>query len=72
MLSAIDKTAKNDSQIFESTSSKLSLESESHRFDSRLTPYGFDKNSCKSDTLDDSTLAHVVQNPCGGDVNNFV
>ena len=74
MLSAIDKAAKNDSQIFESTSNNLSLDShgDSHRFDSRLTPYGFDKNSRKSDTLDDSTLAHVVQNSCGRDVNNFV
>ena len=74
MLSAIDKTAKNDSQIFASTSSNLSLEShsENHTLASRPTPYGFDKNSRKSDTLDDSTLAHVVQNPCSRDVNNFV
>ena len=74
MISDIDKAAKNDSQIFDSTSNNLSLEShsESHRFDSLLTPYGFDKTSHKSDTLDDSTLAHVVQNPCGRDVNSFV
>ena len=74
ILSAIDKTAKNDSQIFLSTSNNLSLEShsENHKFDSRPTPYGFDKNSRKSYTLDDSTLAHAVQNPCGRDVNNFV
>ena len=74
MVSAIDKTAKNDSQIFDSTSNNLSLEShsESHRFDSLLTPYGFDKTSHKSDTLDDSMLAHVVQNPCGRDFNSFV
>ena len=74
MVSAIDKTVINDSQIFDSTSNNLSLEShsESHRFDSLLTPYGFDKTSHKSDTLDDSTLAHVVQNPCGRDVNSFV
>ena len=74
MLSAIDKTAKNDSQIFGSTSNNLSLEShsESHRFDILLTQYGFDKTSRKSDTLDDSTLAHVVQNSCGREVNNFV
>ena len=74
MVSAIDKTAKNDAQIFDSTSNNLSLEShsESHRFDSLLTPYGFDKTSHKSDTLDDSMLTHVVQNPCGRDVNSFV
>ena len=55
-------------------SNNLSLEShsESYTFDSLLTPYGFDKTSRKSDTLDDSTLAHVVQNLCGRDVNNFV
>ena len=74
MLSAKDKTAKNDSDIFESTSNNLSLEShsESHRFDSRPSPYAFDNNSSKSDILDDSILTHVVQNPCGRDVNNFV
>ena len=74
MVSAIDKTAKNDSQIFDGTSNNLSLEShsESHSFDSLLTPYGFDKTSRNSDTLDDSTLVHVVQNPCGRNVNNFV
>ena len=74
MLSAKDKTAKNVSQILESTSNNLSLESHSgsHRFDSRPTPFGFDNNSRKSDILDDSALAHVVQNPCGRDVNNFV
>ena len=74
MLSAKDKTAKNDSDIFESTSNNLPLEShsESHRFDSRPSPYAFDNNSRKSDILDDSILTHVVQNPCGRDVNNFV
>ena len=35
-------------------------------------PYGFDNNTGKSDILDDSTLAHGVQNPGGKDVNNFV
>ena len=74
VLSTVDKTAKNDPQIFECTSNNLFLEShsESHRFDSRPTPYGFDNNSRKSDTLDDSMLAHVVQYPCGRDINNFV
>ena len=74
MVSAKYKTDKNDSLIFESTSNNLSLEnhSESHRFDSRPTPYRFHNNSRKSDILDDSTLAHAVQNPCGRDVNNFV
>ena len=74
MLSAIDKTAKNDSLIFESMSNNLSLEShsESHRSDSHPMSYGFDSNSRKSDTLDNLTLAHVVQNPCGRHVNNFV
>ena len=73
MPSAIHETTKNDSQIFESTSNNLSeSHSESHRFDSRPMPYGFDKNSLKSDTLDDSMLAHIVQNPCGRDLNNFV
>ena len=74
MVSAKYKTDKNDSQIFESTSNNLSLEnhSESHRFDSRPTPYRFHNNSRKSDILEDSTLAHAVQNPCGRDVNNFI
>ena len=74
MHSAKNKTAKNDSQIFESKSNNFSSEShsESHRFDSHPTPYGFDNNSRKSDILDDPTLAHVVQNPCDRDVNNFV
>ena len=47
MHSAKDKTAKNDSQIFESKSNNFSSEShsESHRFDSRPTPHGFDNNS---------------------------
>ena len=74
MLSAKDKTAKNDSEIFESTSNNLSLEGhcESHRSDSRPMSYAFDNNSRISDILDDSTLAHVVQNPCGREVNNFV
>ena len=67
MLSAIDKTAKNNSLIIESMSNNLSLEShrESHRSDSHPMSYGFDSNSRKSDTLDNLTLAHVVQNPCG-------
>ena len=30
------------------------------------------ENLKKTDILDDSALAHVVQNPCGRDVNNFV
>ena len=74
MLSAKNKTDRNDSQIFESTSNNLSLEnhSESHRFDSRPTPYGFNNNSRKSEIFEDSMLAHAVQNPCGRDVNNFV
>ena len=74
MLSAKDKRDKNDSQIFESASNNLSLEdhSESHRFDSRPTPYRFDNGSRKLDIVDDSTLAHAVQNPFSRDVNNFV
>ena len=46
MHSAKDKTAKDDSQIFESKSNNFSSEShsESHRFDSRPTPHGFDNN----------------------------
>ena len=74
MLSVKDKTAKNDSQIFESTNKNLPLEShsESNRFDGFPTPYGFDNKINKSDILDDSTMAHAVQNPCGKDVNKFV
>ena len=34
-------------------------------------PYGFDNNTCKSDILDDSALAHAAQNPSGKVVNNF-
>ena len=74
MLSAKDKTDKNDSNIFGSASNNLSLEnhSESHRFDSSPMSYGFDNNGRKSDILEDSTLAHAVQNPRGRGVNNFV
>ena len=74
MLSAKDKTDKNDSKIFGSTSNNLSLEnhSESHRFNSSPMSYGFDNNGRKSDILEDSTLAHAVRNPRGRDVNNFV
>ena len=63
--SAKDKTAKNDSQIFENKRNNFSSEShiESHRFDSRPTPYGFDNSSRKLHISDDSTLVHVVQNP---------
>ena len=50
----------------------LGSQSESQRFDCRPTRYGFGKNSRKLDTLDDSTLAHFVQNPCDRGVNNFV
>ena len=35
-------------------------------------PYGFDNNTCKSDILDDSALAHAAQNSSGKVVNNFV
>ena len=50
-----------------STRDNLSLEnhSKSHRFDSRPASYAFDNNSRKSNSLDDSTFSHVVQNPCG-------
>ena len=73
MLSVKDKTAKNDSQIFESTNENLSLESnnESNRFDGFPTPYGFDNKISKSDILDNSTMAHALQNPCGRDINKF-
>ena len=57
-----------------STKNNFSLEnhSKSHRFDSRPTSYAFDNNSRKSNSLDDSTFSNVVQNPCGGILDNFV
>ena len=53
-----------------STKDNLSLEnhSKSHRFNSRPTSYAFDNNSRKSNSLDDSTFSHGVQNPCGVEV----
>ena len=74
ILDAMDKPAKNDSEIFDSSGNNLSLgsHSESRKFDSPPTPYAFDNNSCKSDISNDSTLTHVAQNPCGGYVDNFV
>ena len=69
-----DKPAKNDSEFFDRSSISISLEnhSTSRRFDSRTTPYAFDNNIRKSESLDDSTLSHAAHNPCGGGVDNFV
>ena len=69
-----DKLVKNDSEFFDRSSINLSLEnhSKSRRYDSRPTSYAFHNNSRKSDSLDDSTLSHVAQNPCGEGVDNFV
>ena len=69
-----DKPAENDSDFFDRSSINLSLEkhSKGRRFDTRPTPYAFDNNSCKSESLDNSTSNHITQNPCGGGVDNFV
>ena len=38
----------------------------------RVIDFKLSNASRKSDILNDSTLGHAVQNPCGRDINNFI